>query len=157
MIRLGAGQWEIYSQGECEDCRILSRLRDRFAAQQWLRQFKGSALAMNELRNILARESSVGWRMDSASDDEIIEQAAQLLSFGVWHVHALGGLNQLQRGSAGKTADDTEAPPAPPIASAASKPAEAVESPTFSSQIDPAALASALLAASARGMPFCPP
>jgi hypothetical protein len=94
MIRLGVRQWEIYRQGECEDCRLQERLRDRFAARQWLQQFKGNAVAMNDLRNILSRSSSAGWRMDRASDDEVIDQAAQLLSFGAWHVHGLQRTHQ---------------------------------------------------------------
>jgi hypothetical protein len=120
MIRLGARQWEIYRQGECEDCRLQERLRDRFAARQWLQQFKGNAVAMNELRNMLSRSTSVGWRMDRASDDEVVEQAAQLLSFGAWHVHGLSRTQQLTQtqgpGSdkAGAEDDADAAPAAPP-------------------------------------------
>jgi hypothetical protein len=155
MIRLGAGHWEIHRSGECEQCQLLSRLQDRFAAQQWLRQFKGNALAIDELRNILARDSNMGWRLESVSDDEIIERAAQLLSSGAWHVHALHGLDQLKRGSTTETSQAEAPPPSPTAARAATPPA--AEASTFSSKIDPAALAAVMQQAAAQGTPFCPP
>jgi hypothetical protein len=154
MIRLGARQWEIHRRGECEECQLSSRLRDRLGAQQWLRQFKGNTLAINELRNIVARDSNVGWRLESVSDDEIVERVAQLLSFGAWHVHALQGLDQLKRGSTSETSH-AEAPPPSRTAALASKP-PALEASTLSSKIDSAALAAVMLQASIQGTPFCP-
>jgi hypothetical protein len=87
MFRAGAQQFEIYRLGECQDCRPIVRLQDRFAARQWLEQFKGNAVAMNALRHMLLRDLSLSWRLDRATDDEVIEESAQLLGCGIWHVH----------------------------------------------------------------------
>lgn len=88
MLRLGAQQWEIYRRGECRECQALPGLRDRNSARHWLQQFKGNALYMSALRHMLSRESSASSRLDRATDDQIIDQAAQLLGTGQWHVHA---------------------------------------------------------------------
>jgi hypothetical protein len=87
MLRLGTQKWEIFRLGECKVCRPIAALRDRFAARFWLQQFKGNALWMGAIRHMLSRESSISWALDKATDDEVIEQAAQLLAAGVWHVH----------------------------------------------------------------------
>jgi len=88
MLRLGAQQWELFRRGECKECQPLTRLRDRFAARQWLQQFRGNSMCLSALRHLLSRESSVSLRLDRATDDDILEQAAQLLATGLWHVHA---------------------------------------------------------------------
>lgn len=62
-------------------------MRDRSWAGQWLRQFKDDGLCMLALRQMLAQEAS-GWSLDRATDDEVIDRAASLLSSGIWHVHS---------------------------------------------------------------------
>jgi hypothetical protein len=89
MLKLGSQQWQIYRKGE-RSSKIT--LRDRFAARQWLQQFKGDPLSINAVRRLLSSHGSLAWRLDKASDDEIIEQAADLLGSGLWHVHEPSGL-----------------------------------------------------------------
>ena len=117
MLRLGAQQWELYRRGECRECQPLTRLRDRFAARQWLQQFRGNALCLGALRQLLSREASVSLRLDRATDDEILEQAAQLLATGVWHVHApetSRPANTQGPGSAEPKESETDSPPKQP-------------------------------------------
>jgi hypothetical protein len=117
MLRLGAQQWEIYRRGECKQCQPSPGLRDRFSARHWLQQFKGNALYMGALRHMLSRESSVSGRLDRATDDDIIDLAAQLLGSGLWHVHAPGGVRSASTSGSG------EKPPAePPSDSRSQKP-----------------------------------
>jgi hypothetical protein len=114
MFRMGAQQWEIYRHGECEDCQPIERLRDRFAARQWLQQFKGNAVAMSALRYMVLRHASPSWRLDRATDDEVIEQAAELLEAGIWHVHEPVALRRADTqhvkadGGAGSQEDDSD-------------------------------------------------
>jgi hypothetical protein len=89
MLKLGAQEWEIIRQDECSYCRSLEELRDRFDARRWLQQFKGDALSMNALRRMLSRERSAAWTLDRATDDEVIQLAAEFLGFGGWHAHEL--------------------------------------------------------------------
>jgi hypothetical protein len=106
MLRFGAQQWETFRHGECAQCRLTARLRDRTSARQWLQQFKGDEAAMSALRQMLSRERSISLRLDGASDDDVLDQAAQLLAGGVWHVHAPRGMH----GGAGGGSPDANQP-----------------------------------------------
>jgi hypothetical protein len=46
---------------------------------------------MGVLRHMVSREVSAFGRLDTATDDDIIDRAAQMLASGVWHVHAPKG------------------------------------------------------------------
>jgi len=87
MLKLGTNEWDIYRKGERRPGQSVPELRDRFRARQWLHQFKGNAVAMSALRRLLSGQSSLAWGMGSANDDLVIEQAAELLAAGLWHVH----------------------------------------------------------------------
>jgi len=82
--------WELHPTAECEGCERLGGLRDFSAARRLLDRFKSSVIAMGALRDRLWRESRGSWLLDRATDDMIIEQAARLLSAGLWHVHTSG-------------------------------------------------------------------
>jgi hypothetical protein len=108
MLRLGARRWETYRQGECAQCRLAATLRDRASARDWLQQFKSDAMAMASLRQMLAQEKGVPLRLDRASDDDVLEQAAQCLASGLWHVHAPHGMGaawQSPKGGGGPDED----------------------------------------------------
>jgi hypothetical protein len=63
-------------------------MRDLSSARRWLEQFKTNVGTMFALRDQLARELGGSWRLNRATDDMIIHEAASLLSAGRWHVHA---------------------------------------------------------------------
>ena len=157
MLRLGGRQWQIYRQGER---RPSITLRNRFEARNWLLQFKGDALSMGALRRLLSHQGSLARRLDAASDDEVIEQAAALLGAGLWHVHEPQvdapslNLQQSARDSGAKKSEEP-APPQPQRPPATPKAADS-DSPTFSSKVDAAALAGVLAGAADQGIPFCP-
>jgi hypothetical protein len=120
MLRLGAHQWQTYRHGECAQCRLAATLRDRSAAREWLQQFKSDAMAMAALRQMLAQETGVPLRLDRAADDDVIEQAAQCLASGLWHVHAPHGMGaawQSPKGGDGAAEEqnDKDSPKKPPI------------------------------------------
>src|SRR5215472_15167217 len=87
ILRYGGQQWELHRHAYCEQCELLARLRNRASARMWLQQFKGNRDAMDELRRLLSRESDVSLRLNRASDDAILDQAAYLFEIGRWHVH----------------------------------------------------------------------
>lgn len=86
MLRLGAQKWELHRGSECQDCKPLFGLQDRFLARQWLRQFQGDAIAIRDIRDLLSHEGASG-TLSRMTDDELIAQMANLLTYGFWHVH----------------------------------------------------------------------
>src|SRR5690349_20131431 len=94
----------------------MSILRDRFAARQWLQQFRRDPLAMSSLRHMLANDSSGFRSLDRTSDDALLDQAALMLEHGRWHVHRSqrsrhAGGRQTSRTGAGagpEAEDDTQ-------------------------------------------------
>jgi len=102
------GQWDLHAQPDCEQCLFQARLRNRGQARKWLQQFKSDKKCMEELRSLLARESDVILRVDRASEDAILDQAARMFEIGRWFVHAphQSHLNQRQ----GPASDSKGAP-----------------------------------------------
>jgi hypothetical protein len=88
MLKSGSQQIQIHQRGKHRPAVVL---KDRFAARNWLQQFKGDSLSMNAIRRLLATDSSFAWRVRAASDEEVIEQAAHLLGAGLWHLHERQG------------------------------------------------------------------
>jgi hypothetical protein len=86
-LRHGGRQWELHRQSECDQCELQNRLRNREWARAWLQQFKGNAPSINELKRLLARETDVTLRLDRATEDAILDQAARLFALGRWHLH----------------------------------------------------------------------
>jgi hypothetical protein len=88
-LRLGGRHWELHAAPDCDQCKFQARMRNRGAARQWLQQFKRDSSAMKELRRMLALEN-LSLRLDRASDDAILEQAAIMFETGRWLVSAPG-------------------------------------------------------------------
>jgi hypothetical protein len=94
----------------------MSTLRDRFAARQWLQQFRRDPMAMSSLRHMLATEGGAFRGLDRTSDDALLDQAAVMLEHGRWHVHGSHGSRhaggrQTSRNGAGTDSgadDDTQ-------------------------------------------------
>lgn len=151
------GRWEFCQKRDCRDRNRVSSPRDRFAARQWLQQLETDVHKMFAMRTLL-RQENVAWPLSAMSDDEVIDQTAEMLISGRLHVHA-------QRALAASV--DGFAPSEPPryvpfpLSERKPRPAMAYNAPlsdpaTFSSDTDGAAQASALTAAAAGGQPFCP-
>src|SRR5215471_14204826 len=87
VLRSGGQQWELHRHAYCDQCDLQARLRNRASARMWLRQFKADKDCMDELRRLLGRESDVSLRLDRASDDDVLDQAARMFECGRWHVH----------------------------------------------------------------------
>jgi hypothetical protein len=108
-LRNGGQQFELHGHPDCDECRFEARMRNRADARAWLQQFKGNALCMTELRHLLARESDVTLRLDRASEDALLDQAARMFEIGRWHVHdpGHGHRSDTQRsGGEGKQSND---------------------------------------------------
>ena len=87
MLRRGVQRWELYRGEKCRDCQPFAGLRDLAAARRWLQQFQNDVLSMTAMRGFVSRERSRTWQLDAMTDDQVIDQMADLLSSGLWHVH----------------------------------------------------------------------
>ena len=163
MLRLGAQKWEVHRGSECHACKPVFGLRDRFWARQWLQQFKGDALAIRAIRDLLSNQSTSG-TLSRMSDDDAIAQMANLLSCGTWHVHTQAVEAARAGGAgAGKPAEAipeemVHAPevrrlPARGRSSERSMPVE--ETASLPRTADEAAIATSLRRAADHGIPFC--
>jgi hypothetical protein len=134
-------------------------LQDRFLARQWLRQFKGDAIAIRDIRDLLSHEGASG-TLSRMTDDDLIAQMANVLNYGFWHVHpqpvvvSAGGSS-----GAGKQAEEPEpAPEARRAPARAGSPEVLVpveEAASLPGTADEAAIAATLKRASEQGIPFC--
>jgi len=79
----------LHASPDCDQCKFQARMRNRDAARQWLQQFKRDGSAMKELRRMLALENT-SLRLDRASDDAILDQAAIMFETGRWLVSEPG-------------------------------------------------------------------
>jgi hypothetical protein len=153
---LWLGHWEFCGERDCPDVETVSRLEDRSSARQWLQQLETGAHKTLAMRALLWQESS-GWPLSRMSDEEIIDQIAELLVSGRLHVH----VQPARRVSAASSAVSEPVVPFPlserkPRPQAVAYSAPVSDPPTFPSDLDGAAQASALVAAAASGQPFCP-
>src|SRR5580658_2715078 len=80
--------WEFCKKSNCRDRDPEFGRRDRFFLRQNLRQLKGDVFKMPALRALLLSESS-GRAVAGISDDEVLDQVANLLIGGRVHVHVL--------------------------------------------------------------------
>lgn len=132
------------------------RFADRSAALGWLRRFRSNALALRELRGVVAARavSPSVWQL---REDALLEYVAGLLGSGAWHVHPVP-----RPKIAGGSRQDAAAPePRPVTPPKKAAPAESLlaeiidELETLSPLTDGQATAAVLRAASASGVPFC--
>jgi hypothetical protein len=127
----------------------MASLRDPFLAKLWLRQFKGDAAGMFDLRTLLY-EAGNRTGFSRLSDEQVFESVAALLSSGMLHVHASATQITpvpLSTGKAPAAATPFLAPPKPVSASPAAQPDDPA---TFSSNVSGPVQAAALMSA------FCP-
>ena len=99
-------QLELSEGWECVGgCQQLAEYRDRFHGRQWLQQFKVDIFSMMVMRNLLAR-NTFSSQLCRMTNDDVVEEVANLLSWGALHVHAKPksiGANSLTIGSVGTT------------------------------------------------------
>lgn len=148
--------WEFCRKRDCRDRDRVASPSDRLSARQWLQQFATDTHKMLAMRTLLY-QASVAWPLSATSDEEVIDQTAELLISGRLHVHAQRNVSV-----------DASAPSEPPrfvpfpLSDRQPRPqtgasnAPASDPPTFASDIDGSAQANALAAAAAGGQPFCP-
>jgi hypothetical protein len=157
MLRLGAQKWELHRGSECQDCKPVFGLQDRFLARQWLRQFQGDAIAIRDIRDLLSHEGASG-TLSRMTDDELIAQMANLLNYGFWHVHPQPVVVSAGGSSGAGTqaeAPEPEARRAPDRARSPEVPVPVEEAASLPGTADEAAIAATLKQASEQGIPFC--
>lgn len=147
------GDWNFCRKIDCQDEEGAWRPKDSLAAREFLRRYRTDVDKMFAMR-AMVWEEGFSFSLPQTSDDEIIEQAAALMSFSRVHIHTyVAPLVSL-----GKSGTSAAAPAFPVSPKKAPPPASDVapsDPPTFSN-IDAGAQAAALMAAAASGQPFCP-
>jgi hypothetical protein len=148
------GDWNFCRKIDCQDEAGAWRPKDNLAAQDFLQQYRTDADKMFAMR-AMVWEEGFSFSLPWMSDDEIIEQAAALISFSRVHIHTYVAA-PVAIGTTGAT--PAGGGPAFPIGArkAAPPPSDVAPSdpPTFSN-IDAGVQAAALMAAAAAGLPFC--
>lgn len=159
MIRLGARGWELHRGWDCGGCQPFPGLRDRLGARLWMQQFKTDQQALHEIRRLVV-ESSTWWSLSRATTDQTIDWMANLLSDGLWHVHA-----PVLHDNGAAAQSDSTAPVVDqaPFASAESPRRESAPPPPkapdeedlLPRNADEAAIAASMKLAAQLGIPFC--
>jgi hypothetical protein len=156
MLPLRPHRWRLCDRQGCKDANLLFGPGNPFWARKWLESFKDNAFAMDTLRVLLSQHSSAP--LSRMSDEALVNNVAELLAAGRFHVHAeplraVVGLGSavrepvelvafpLSQRAPRKAVPLTDLPPLAP--------------PTFT-DIDARAQAATLVAAAAEGTPFCP-
>ena len=156
MIRIGADGWELHPGRECGDCEPYPGLRDGLWARMFLQGLARDPLAAVAIRHVLWGETHP-WTMTKTTGVDATGQMADLLSRGIWHVHAPrlpddqgGGVSEAEE------LDIAEIAPAPaasdgPAPQAAPPPEDAL----LPRNADEAAIAAGMKLAALLGIPFC--
>ena len=149
---LWPGDWELCRKLDCRDGKSVSFAGDLFHARQWLQSSKSDVFKMLAMRDLLLQER-IGSNPARMSDDQVINQIAELLTSDRLHIHV-------------EPMEMTLGPTSVPIASGPAKPKAAPTAtrklptmddlPTFPSNIDFAAQAATLVAAADSGAAVCP-
>jgi hypothetical protein len=150
--------WELCRNHSCGDRLRVSSLRDPLFARRWLRQFKRDPAGLSAMRTFLGQGEGAR-PLFGVSDDDAIDQLADLLASGLIHIHT----QPLPAARAGSGSSDTFAAQTPvpfpltpqpkPTPQQAQPPAEPS---TFPMNLAGPAQAAALMSAAAQGVPFCP-
>ncbi len=158
MVRLGAQGWELHPGTACAVCEPYPGLRDRLRARLFLQRFAKDPLAAEAIRHLLWRETPP-WVMTKVTAPDATALMADLLSRGIWHVHAPP---KLQDQGGGKSEaevveeDIAEIVQAPASSSEpAPRPAPPPEEGSLPRDADEAAIAAGMKLASLLGIPFC--
>lgn len=162
---LPSKRWAFCRNLDCHDRKSIFRLRDRHAAREWLKRWKGDLFRMLDMRRVLSNER-LSRDLSRISDDAVITQIADLMASGRLHLHVepldvvSGGGTTFQIGSAAPSAETLVPFPIserkPPAShSSSGQPSPAPDPATFPSNADFAAQASVLIAAAEAGTPAC--
>lgn len=149
---LWPGDWELCRKLDCRGGKSVSFAGDFFHARQWLQSSKSDLFKMLAMRDLLLQER-IGADPARMSDDQVINQIAELLIADRLHIHV-------------QAMERTLGPTSIPIASGPAKPKTAPppsrkaatmdDPPTLPSDIDFAAQAATLVAAANSGAAVCP-
>jgi hypothetical protein len=126
-------------------------------ARQWLQQFKNDVRTIASLRLLLTEDYDI-WRIGSMKEDAVIDQISNELSSGNLRVCP----QMLHQSPAMSRATSIPEPLPFPLNERRSRASTVPASPsisdppTFSSDVNPATQAAALVAAAVGGRPFCP-
>jgi hypothetical protein len=158
MIRLGAEGWELHPGIECGNCDPYPGLRDRLWARMFLGRIASDPLAADAIRHALWCGVHP-WTMTKTMGVDAVGQMADLLSRGIWHVHAPplpddqgGGGSEVEA----EEEDMAEIAQAPAASDGpAPRPAPPPEEGSLPRNADEAAIAAGMKLASLLGIPFC--
>jgi hypothetical protein len=146
------GDWELCRKLDCRDDKSVSFTGDSFHARQWLQSAKSDVFKMLAMRDLLLQEH-FGSDPARMSDDQVINQIAELLISDRLHIH----VQPMER-----TVGPTSIPIAggPVKLKAAPPPSRKAvtmdDPPTLPSDIDFASQAATLVAAADSGAAVCP-
>ena len=149
---LWPGDWELCRKLDCRDRKSVSFAGDQFRARQWLQSSKSDVFKMLAMRDLLLQER-IGSDPARLSDDQVINQIAELLISDRLHIHV-----QPMGRTLGPTSIPIASGPVKPKVAAppSRKPPTMDDPPTLPSDIDFAAQAATLVAAANSGAAVCP-
>ena len=159
MLPFDRHAWKLCERQACREQNRSSGPRDRYSARISLLAFKTDALKMSGLRNLLSRWSSS--QLFRMSDEEVIDQIAELWARGRLHVHSPTPVRVVSApASVARTSPKVVSFPLserkPRGRAGTSHQPPRSEPPTFSSDIDLVVQAATLVSAASQGTPFCP-
>jgi hypothetical protein len=82
---MGLGGWQLHRTSERCLGQRLEGLEKGLSARHWLQTYRNDTFAMTSMRNVLLIVGSP-LPVSHLREEDIIEQVAQLLKSGVWHV-----------------------------------------------------------------------
>jgi hypothetical protein len=166
LIMFWLHKWEFCRAPGCRERVSIYAPLDRFSAREWLKQSQKDVLKMLHMRTLLSQERARD--LSGMSDEEVIDQIAELLVSGCLHIHGqpvrpvtlTGGGSQ---GSTTSAKTEAEKPVPFPLSERRSRMptvssrerAVDPDQPTFSSNTDFAAQAATLVAAAHGGAAAC--
>jgi hypothetical protein len=156
MFRLGSNQLEIYRANGCPHCELSRRLQDRARARQWIAQFADDIAALSTMRRLLSETTS--FEVSRMSDTDVMDALAELLGRGSFHIHAHSAYLDFGKANAPSpsAAKEINYPLSQRQSRAPSARPSVTDPPTFHPDMNGAAQAATLTAASAQGKAFCP-
>jgi hypothetical protein len=154
MLKLSG--WQLHRSIRPCFARRPQELENRASAKHWLQAFRHDSFAITAMRRALAEDGS-GLGLHGLREDQIIDGVARLLESRRWHV-----CQPVVRAYPINLAEDPGQGAILPVPRRAPRqpdaflpPLEMPEPATLAGNADQAAIAAALRAAAALGIPFC--
>jgi len=148
---MSLGTWQLHRATDCRNQR-LGGLDSGSAARLWLQSQQKDSFAMTAIRRVLVEEGP-SFAQIRLRDEDVIEQVANLLRSGIWHVcEPVMPVYRVISSSEpafipvprrGREPQSSTPPPEPPTP------------PTLAGNADQLAIAAVLTQASEDGVPFC--